>query len=222
MKGIISYVSILIILLLSSGCASVDPKIFKPQEKTTKQILPLELHIIDKTDINNNQFPVNYNEYLKKTIPLETRYIIYNEFLNNIKTQNNTQYGYAILKMTREGFKMGITFAIISGITLLIPNLFGFPFGSLDLDINMELEILDSNKKSIQKYKAKGSDTEYYALYWGYSSNPASVQVLNVKAIKNSLSLLFKDIENDSIQINQKLLEAGPIKTKQNTIASMK
>jgi len=81
-----------------------------------------------------------------------------------------------------------------------ILNVFGFPFRSQTITIDMEAAVMNPAGKMIKIYKAQGKDTEYMAPYWGYmyAEKPAYI-----KALIAGCADLRKQIEADRENINK-------------------
>jgi hypothetical protein len=227
MQKISVYFLIFTVLAGINGCASIDPEIFKSQKKIEHYILPLELHIID-TNIKYD-YDTRKVENIVNSIRIEeARYILYRDFSKNIFRSSDKKYGYACLEIKRKE-SLDRTMGIISAFTLLTINLFGFPMVAEKAEIEFELNLLNSQKQLIYHCTAKGEDTEYGALFWGYTVAGSSdvdtqiQQITNTKALQQALDSLKEQLEKDAEQINKKFLAAGPIEPRiNNRIAVIK
>ena len=130
----------------------------------------------------------------------------------------DTMYGYAYLQVKRKA-SINYVLAALSVLTLTTINIIGFPATWQHAEIELDLEILDSQRQSISHYTVKGGDTEYSALLWGYNyygsanvkANIPISQVVNTKALQKALAALKIELEKDVTHINETLMAAGPI-----------
>jgi hypothetical protein len=81
--------------------------------------------------------------------------------------------------------------------TLTLINFLGFPADSFKWDIYLEAAIMNQDGKVLKIYSAKGTDTEYWALYWGF---PILVDKSNLDGGKtacfNAILAACEDLRN--------------------------
>jgi hypothetical protein len=145
--------------------------------------------------------------------------IIYErEIRENITQGNEKPKGYAICKITTGQTKLGgAGWIILSGVTLMIPNIFGMPYGNYKTELEVEVEIQDSCKNTIGRYTGYGFGKATLAAYWGYgggnghiTGNESGARKSNIIAfkmaileVKNKINAdygrLIKELENCKI-----------------------
>lgn len=132
----------------------------------------------------------------------------------NICNNNQEKKGYIVCKIPfikSKAKNWGLIifpFAVTDGIS----SLFGIPIYHYQTEVEMEVEILDLNKKSIARYAGYGKAKIPVALYHGYSApiwnstgNEGGVRKSNILAIKIALNEIKQKIEKDNVMLNEKL-----------------
>ena len=176
----------------------------------------MEIHIIDQNievkKISKEKIQIFPGERIT-----ETKYYIKNEFNKNILDTNYSEpYGYLIFRIKRDG-GVNWTWFVISTCSLYAINFTGFPLFSLITEIDIQLEILDSDLNIIKTYASKGKDTEHGAFYWGYYAvggantqyNSCINQAVHINALSRAIDNLKEKIQKDIPEINKKLKNAG-------------
>jgi hypothetical protein len=130
--------------------------------------------------------------------------IFEHEMLYNITEQGQSQtQGYAVFRISKGNYNQKFAWAIISGLTLMIPNLVGMPVGSVVTDLEVQIDFYDTKQKLIKKYTASGRGKAWIALYYGYSEMGPLVTQSNVfriayiKAVKSAMQNIKLQIEED-------------------------
>ncbi|MHB8260689.1 MAG: hypothetical protein ACYDCN_08025 [Bacteroidia bacterium] len=139
--------------------------------------------------------------------------ILYNRYIkDNITNVMDDKYGYAQFKtIVGHSGICGWGWYALSTVTLMVPNLFGMPLMDASTDLEVELDILNSEKRVIGRYVGKGYGKVPVALYYGYSMMNAQ-RASGIDAIKMALKSINMQIEKDADMLNSKLIEAGKIK----------
>jgi len=124
---------------------------------------------------------------------------------DNITDPFNDTKGVILCKINASNPKVGYGWSVLSGFTLMIPNLLGMPIGSYKMSLDVEVEIYNNNGKLIGRYNAQSKEKTYMALYWGYGKDAA--RVANIKAFREALNIIKKEISNDYEKLVGKLEE---------------
>jgi len=97
----------------------------------------------------------------------------------------------------------------LTAFLLGIPQLFGVPGSSMTSKWELELNVLDKNGKRIARYSADVENTEYEALYYGYSNLHPITSNLRKAAIfegyKKALDNVIKQLQADIPTLSTKL-----------------
>ncbi|HXA00805.1 MAG TPA: hypothetical protein VNW99_02395 [Cytophagaceae bacterium] len=129
---------------------------------------------------------------------------------NNLCNPYGQKFGYIVLRTYYSKFGLGLGYSVASGITLLIPNLLGMPMGRPKFELQATVEILNSKKELIGKYRAVGTGKSLMALYYGYGQSD-SIRKARVDALNNALSEIRKQIQTDAPRLLEELGKAGMI-----------
>lgn len=123
------------------------------------------------------------------------------EVKENITDPYETPKGKIVLKISNGASDISyLGWLYLSGLTLMVPNLFGMPFASCETHLEILVEIYSNSNMLIGRYKAYGSHKGWSAAYYGYSlangnplenGNMARHQI-KVKISKDSVKLRSK------------------------------
>lgn len=142
--------------------------------------------------------------------------IIYErEIRENVSHGNDVPKGYSVCKITTGQTKLGSAgFVLLSGFTLGIPNIFGMPYGSYKTELELEIEIQDSCKKTVARYTGYGYHKTMLAAYWGYgggsahiTGNESGARKSNIEAVKMAMQEIKNKINADYDKLNLALRE---------------
>jgi len=131
---------------------------------------------------------------------------------NNITNPIGEKKGYITCRIANGSAKAGcFGFSILSGFTLMIPNLLGMPFGCNKTYLDVEVEIYDLKNNLIGRYNAQGYDKTWVAMYYGYSdfgpdkSAKPVARISSINAFKSAMNEIKRQIENDYSRVKAKL-----------------
>ena len=118
----------------------------------------------------------------------------------NLINENGPIKGKLVLepvfeKSTPSAWSIGIFFSYI-------PSLFGAPILGTTFEWELELNVLDKNGKRIARYLAQAKDTEYTALYYGYTN---SYEAAALESYKKALDDIIKQVQADIPKLSAKL-----------------
>lgn len=182
------------------GCKSYEYD-FNISEGHYRDKLPnLELiynHDLPKSRFGNMEQIPRDNSY--------AAYLFYNEAEKNLVNQHGEKVGYLILQQIRDEREItGWGWYILSGCTLLIPNIFGMPILSYTAHTNLKASIYDSKGTLLKQYFSETTDTEKQGLWWWYDAQSAQIKS-QVESYKMGLLDLFAQIRNDISSLKQQL-----------------
>ncbi|MBM2815326.1 MAG: hypothetical protein HW421_2088 [Ignavibacteria bacterium] len=184
MKNILFLV---LIFLCFNACKHFDYPDFK--DNYSKSKLPTMINEINYINNDNNKLDPNIIRGI----------LMMNQFCES----KDSSFGILSWK-----FKSYATnnylWAIPSLGSLLIFNLFGGPFSSRTLDIQVELNLYDNNENNIARYLDKFVGTDYSAFYWGWYENDLIYYMqyyFITKIIEKFLVVIEKDYEDIKIKL---------------------
>lgn len=217
------------IMIILPGCKSYDMKLLHPDKKINKPLPPLVAEI----DIKNLEIafisgllPRKPDSHKKNSGSRDTAagnkqvqnfkdkriqdaiIVFKREIENNIcEPSGHKKYGYAVCRINNRVESSGYWY-LVSIPSVGIINFLGLPGDSWSVVMDVEIEILDSQRNRISRYSAIAEDTEYAAMYWGYSQskNPNSniSRVANTKALLNALKDIKRQIQRDTPKIRKR------------------
>jgi hypothetical protein len=132
------------------------------------------------------------------------------EVENNLCNPYGQKFGYIILRTYYSKYKLGLGYSVASGLTLLIPNLLGLPLARPKFEVQATIEILNSRKELIGKYKASGEGKSIMALYYGYSQSDAIRKARN-EALNNALEGIRNQIKSDVPRLMDEFRKANKL-----------
>ncbi|UPT65584.1 MAG: hypothetical protein M0D57_13690 [Sphingobacteriales bacterium JAD_PAG50586_3] len=132
--------------------------------------------------------------------------IINNEVDENLTDPYGDKYGYIEFNRRTVNMRYGIGWTLLSSMTFFTVNLLGVPFMNLRLDSEVEIRILDVNRKLIAKYSAVGQSKFIIAMYYGYGLMAATK--VYPQALIDALDKIRPQINADVDRVN-KLLKAA-------------
>jgi len=222
---------VIVFLLCSSiiGCKSFDPSLLRPREVIPQRLPPLEVQIdqgsmesafsLGSTTGNAVGYsaPV-FGGYVTaaslsgksfKDRRIQDSIVVFDREINdNICELSGAKKGYAVCRIASSTTSDNWAWLILSAWG---PYILGSPVHSSSIELDIEVEILDLQRNKVARYSAIGKDTEYSALYWGYSDYKADrddttlSRVLNAQALLNAMVDIKKQIQRDAVQIIEKL-----------------
>ena len=104
---------------------------------------------------------------------------------------------------------------IPSAVAVFTINLWGFPAASHSSDVQMILDIYDSQDSFVSRCEALGKGTAYVAIYWGYIGSGMWVKddmpvlrAAHSKAVGSAIESIKKQLVEDAPMIRERLLRA--------------
>jgi hypothetical protein len=206
---------VLSVLLFSlSGCAALSPSTLRSQGANENLLPPLtpvlDVHsfgsvfpIQTTTGGGTVTVPVGTTGYsISSTVPRQTfsswelnelSIMFAHEVENNISAPLYTgEVKGAIMVRLATGENdlwRHMWMPVVSGLTLMTVNLFGFPLGAHTIGFQIEVSIHDNTGNIIGKYTSDyHAETSYAAFYWGYKPRDIA---------KRSLRLVYTECMTD-------------------------
>lgn len=136
-------------------------------------------------------------------------HVLDNELEDNLTQGASPQYGHARFKLLfyqRRNSGWGWTTASIA--TLLIPNVFGMPAATSRVELELQMEIVDTDGKLLGRYTAPGVGKGQVAAYHGYDNTNATRKA-NLVALQNALLTIKKKLEPEVATLSKQLEIAG-------------
>lgn len=223
-----------VVLVLFSSCATLNMTDLKPYPKNSSLLPALEPRIDMNsfesaysmgystgtstgygTAITKNSaigIAVNRSSMSKDPRVQDAITIFDRDVKDNITNPYGDKKGYILCKITVGSTKTGgLGWAFLSGLTLMIPNLFGMPFGVNKTSLDLEVEIYDLNENLVGKYNAQCYDKTWIAMYYGYSgfgqdkSATPAARISSINAFKCAMNDIKSQIDKDFVRLNKEL-----------------
>ena len=125
------------------------------------------------------------------------------EVRSNIISSDERMQGYLVCKIANGKTERKLGFAVLSGLTFGIPNLFGMPIGRVNTSLELQVAIYNRDKELVKTYTAPCDGRAWIALYYGYSEKGNNMQEspvyrkANIEAFKCALAKIKHAIEEE-------------------------
>ena len=127
---------------------------------------------------------------------------------DNVCIDKGPTYGSVTCKViARDTRGKGVFFTVLSFATMSASNLIGLPYIKRETIVELEMEIFDSQGKSLGLYNGQGKSKMWVGFYYGTSD---SDRVTNIEAVKQAFDRIQTRIYQDYSYLKQELLIAGP------------
>ena len=231
MKRFFVIIGIISLVIVVNGCKSLSLSTLEPKMKN-KYLLPSLSPILDVESFGSvfglikttgygsvggvsktmgRGYGIGYGSISMKSTTysnpiLNDIDVIFNRDVENICHLSGTPKGSIKCRLIvgKEKIYGGAGWAVLSGFTLCIPNLFGMPIMSPKCNLQIEVTIFDNNNSVVGRYTSDfRKQKTYVALYWGYSYN---------NSMKRNARLIFtgcmEDIKRQIEKDYTRLIEA--------------
>ena len=200
MKKIILFVALL------SGCVSVDmDEVMTVNETNVEKLPTLETVYIDAT----SKVP-QYWEVGSKVVQSGSSRatLFYQQVEKNLTDPYGDMHGYIELRDNTflngpDPIKVGDAWGVFSIVTLGTLNLLGMPAYHFKPYSEINVRVLDKTGKLIKRYQTSAEDSEYAALYWGYSLSAGDELLL--KTYRKALDEVIEQMQYDKEYLLNKL-----------------
>lgn len=137
--------------------------------------------------------------------------VLGNELNDNTTRRAGEKQGQARFKLVYyERREPGWGWLVPSVVTLGTANLFGMPANKIQANLELQMEILDTNQNIVAQYRAPGSGKATVAMYHGYIGFDAKRKA-NLLALQEAMRYIRRQMEPDLAKINAGLQTAGAV-----------
>lgn len=144
------------------------------------------------------------NTTMSKDVRIQDAITIFDrDVKDNITDPFGDSKGFILCKINASNKKTKMGWAVLSGFTLLIPNIFGMPIGAYKITLDVDIEIYNKDQRLIGRYNANASNKKYMAAYWGYGKDVE--RVANIMAFRKVMNKIKIEIERDYDNLISKL-----------------
>lgn len=199
-------------MILSSlfSCKSLDNRLLLNKENFDKDVKPMRV-IVNYESLttcfpfdwagNKSEYYINNKEHIDKEY-FDSIEQYMNVIKNNLTFEAESSDYYLSIILRNANWSLNVGYLAPSMLTLFIFNLFGGPMRSFTYTIELEAAIMNPDGKVIKTYKARGIDTEYSALYYGYNT-PDDENTAAIKAFIKACKEIRVQLKKDVIGINK-------------------
>ena len=170
-------------------CKSFDTSILTHKEKVDTDVKPMR--VIVNYDSLGECYPWEDNTEINN---------IANVIKNNLDFGTDARTHYLSVLVRKREFGNNLLWSL-TGFSLGALNLLGAPTNSFSNTLQLSAAIMDANGKVLKVYETYGTNTEYVALYHGYSSDDAG-RTLIFKTIGIACKDLRDQLKKDARNIN--------------------
>lgn len=215
-------IKLLVVLCLLYSCRSIPFEEFRPAGSNPRLLPPLQV-MVDTISLEtfywNDPSAHGYQPeasafyryaYVRDVRIQDAINLFRRDMKDNVSELQGDAYGYITCKIVAGECRYSTVNAIISLITLFLPNLAGLPFNHHMTHLELEVEIYDAQERLVTYYAADGFGKVPIALWRGYSTADAC-RLSNMKAFKQAMHKIKQHIANDYEAIQQQLYIAGPL-----------
>lgn len=189
--------SLLLVLTCSMlYCKSFDNGIYSRKETFHRDVKPLRV-IVNTASIErclkvNDERNFDQNDFVG----------VIKNHLSNDAEPGNYHLSIIIRKAEAGNGVLGSIGFAINICTLSIPALLGMPYFSKYCIVEMEAAIISPGGRILKTYTVEGSDTEYMAIWWGYTP-PDEFKTARMRALTNACRELRIQMKNDAANISK-------------------
>jgi len=142
--------------------------------------------------------------------------LIEEDFEENILSNEENLRGYIIPELNANVRVAGFGWAFLTGFTLFVPNLFGMPYGAIDISLDSEFTITDSNGRKVWRKSYFRNNRVNVGLYYN-SINENCADNETLLLVRSILDELKSDLERDRLEISGSLEKAKAVPSQNNT-----
>ncbi|AYA37052.1 hypothetical protein D3Y59_08290 [Hymenobacter oligotrophus] len=193
------------LVLLASGCQSVDRILWQPSRLSLNNRLPsLEIRVdngaLAQTDVS---------------LPDDAEKLFEREVRMNLSDPEDTlRYGYALLQVTHAAIERSSKgLQVLQLVTFMLPSLVGVPLEHYQSQLTAQVQIANARGQVLATYTATGASRVKVAMYHGYSQSEAP-RLAEVAALRGALAQIKPQLEQDASRLRLALLGAGPVAAK--------
>ena len=166
----------LLILVIMCGCRTYNPQLVADKYKydTANISRNYDVTVYGKSDVEHIP-SINSNKFYKVKVNIERTYADANAY--------------------------SAVMSIMTVATLGVPAFMGIPSSYYVGECRMNASIYSDNDNILKSIQAKGNDTEYVAMYYGYNINDAREKAADISCFlaRNNILKLLEDISVDEL-----------------------
>lgn len=192
--------------LILSGCASVNMREVLTVYETHDDKLPtMEAVYVDAV----SSVPQYWDSGSKVVQSGSTRAtLFYQQVEKNLTDPYGDMHGYIEMRDNTfldgpDPIRVGDVWGAMSVVTLGTLNLLGMPAYHFKPYSEINVRVLDKSGKLVKRYQAIVEDSEYAALYWGYSLGAGDDLLL--RTYRKALDKVIDEMKNDYDYLYNKL-----------------
>lgn len=199
---------VLVTALLLTACASYDlQQAMRPDNRNIDPKLPnMEAIFEAGKALETSGTTAASGTSTSASVQLNNEFatLFRREVEKNLINEDGPVKGKLILEPVFADVDRNMAWAV-TAIPLFIPPLLGAPIESLTSKWELELNVLDKNGKRIARYSAEADNTEYSALYWGYTNTSEYRKAAIFEGYKKALDDVIKQLQADIPTLSAKL-----------------
>ncbi len=214
---------LLVVFILFTSCKTILISELSPSGKNAELLPPLNA-VLDESSFGsafgltktssvggvysfNSRYAIASSQSTTYGNPnLQHVYTIYTRDIENISQSYGDRKGNAVCRLIVGSTEpCGYGWAVLSGMTLLVPNLLGMPFGNCKTVMQIEVSIYTNGGKLAGKYLSSPRTSKVpLALWHGYSPNSAEMKTI-IDAFKESMSDIKYAVSQDNRRLQAEL-----------------
>ncbi|RYU80999.1 hypothetical protein [Hymenobacter persicinus] len=190
----------LVTLTLLASCKSFDPKLLNPTSQTVSSKLPaMENRVQSEATVivgNGGAVVASGSRDVATFFEREVQEVLTEPY--------GTKRGYLELKVTTTKQRVGLGWAMLSGFTFCVPNLFGMPFATPQVSVTTQLDVLNGQRQLLATYRADAEAKSVTSIYSSTSyADPA--RVLYLQAVRQCLDQIKLKMSPDAERLRGQL-----------------
>lgn len=200
------FIVIALVFIFFMGCRTLNMAAFHPDYPTQRKLPGLQIN----NHISQN-YGYGYGMYNGVYVHADADILCSRYVQDNLTQSDGDVYGYVEFKMVigQSGLAGWGWYALSIG-TLCVPNIFGMPLLAAKTQLEIEMDIYDSEKRLIGRFIGKGFGKAKVAFYYGYSAMSAP-RVANVAAVSMALREINMQLGLKVDDLDFKLRQGGKI-----------
>jgi hypothetical protein len=204
MKNCLSpLLAVCVLLLLLSGCKSVDRVIFQPTVRALSDRLPSLEIAVDNGPLSDSDGA--YPEDAQQLFEREVR-------MNLSDPEDTARFGYARLRITEaRTVRRGKVLQGLQMMTFMTPALLGVPLEWYETELTAAVQIISARGDTLASYAGMGKSRVRVALYHGYPQTQAH-RLADLEALRLALARIKPQLDLDGQRLRAQLLSAGPVR----------
>lgn len=228
------FLPLLLLPLFMGSCRTLQVRDFHTKQEIPARLPPLGLLVHERSFLEAFDYALGREVVIANTVggpyapapwvaynvtdqALEDAFqVLGNELDDNLNQRINPDFGHARFKLLfYKRRNSGWGWTVASAATLLIPNLFGMPVRTQRVELELQMEIVDANSKSLVRYVSVGTGKAQVAAYHGYDNSTATRKA-NLLALQDAMSNIKKKLESDVPSLTSQLEAAGTLRKQQD------